>query len=490
MKQRDQILVVLAIASILLGLFSALSTLELRAEEPRRAIVAMEMVLSGDWLILTINGTPYYNKPPFFNWVLASFFLLFGSQAEWVVRLPSLLAFLLTAGLIFRWTKKHLDLPTATLAALSYCSFADLTFYATVNSGEIDLFFTLIIFLQVYSIFHFQKRKQYFWLYTCSYLLTAIAFLTKGLPALLFQGFTLLAFLVLQKDWKRLFHPAHFLGILLLVVLVGGYFFAYHQREDAIAYLTNLVYESTQRTDGQGKLGKFVLHLLEFPIQFLKIALPWCLSLVLLYKKVARQQIASNAFLRFAVIFILANIWVYWVSAGTLDRYLYPFLPFIAILSAYLLVKHTTLKLHYLLYLIILIAALRTVYNFTFMPYQQAHLKTAMYRDLAPKLLELTDGQPIYFTGKPRKSKIEPSLFSVQLPAVELQTPPTLPYQIPYYLTLQTHSIMQYEPYPEKYVHYLTYKDFTLSEEEKVNVLYTFVEQWTKRPMVLIEVER
>ncbi len=47
-------------------------------EEPRRALVAMEMMYSGDYIHTTIHGAAYYNKPPLFNWlVVAGWFAYF-----------------------------------------------------------------------------------------------------------------------------------------------------------------------------------------------------------------------------------------------------------------------------------------------------------------------------------------------------------------------------------------------------------------------------
>jgi hypothetical protein len=51
--------------------------------------------------------------------------------------------------------------------------------------------------------------------------------------------------------------------------------------------------------------------------------------------------------LMFSLLFVLFNIWVYWISGGTHKRYLYPFFPFIYLLLAYgycHLVKNNTFK--------------------------------------------------------------------------------------------------------------------------------------------------
>src|ERR1043165_5420135 len=67
----------------------------LNGDEPRRAIVAIEMRQSGNFIMPTTLGWEYYNKPPLFNWIISALMFITGSESEWVVRLPSLIAILL-----------------------------------------------------------------------------------------------------------------------------------------------------------------------------------------------------------------------------------------------------------------------------------------------------------------------------------------------------------------------------------------------------------
>jgi hypothetical protein len=48
-----------------LGIFAGIAEMPLRGEEPRRSLLALEMLLSGDFLQPTIHGWLYYNNPPF-----------------------------------------------------------------------------------------------------------------------------------------------------------------------------------------------------------------------------------------------------------------------------------------------------------------------------------------------------------------------------------------------------------------------------------------
>src|SRR3954451_16165399 len=82
---------------ILIGFSGSLAAMELRAEEPRRAIVSMEMMLGKEWIVPKIHGWNYYNKPPFFNWIMALFFKISGSFSEPRVMMPYFFYFLFTS---------------------------------------------------------------------------------------------------------------------------------------------------------------------------------------------------------------------------------------------------------------------------------------------------------------------------------------------------------------------------------------------------------
>ncbi len=108
---------------LLLGFWAAawlagLGGMEIRGEEGRRLLPAVEMLKSGDWLVPRIGGEVYLRKPPLINWLAALSFKLGGAQNEWLGRLPSALA---TLGLglgILLWCRRPLGLGAALLAAV------------------------------------------------------------------------------------------------------------------------------------------------------------------------------------------------------------------------------------------------------------------------------------------------------------------------------------------------------------------------------------
>jgi 4-amino-4-deoxy-L-arabinose transferase-like glycosyltransferase len=60
-------------------------------DEGMHAATSKDMVLSGDWVTPTLDGEPFFDKPPLFNWLVALSFLVFGFT-ELAARLPAALA--------------------------------------------------------------------------------------------------------------------------------------------------------------------------------------------------------------------------------------------------------------------------------------------------------------------------------------------------------------------------------------------------------------
>lgn len=316
-----------------LAYFLRLNSYQLIFEEPRRALVALEMLLADNWIVPTTNGELYYNKPPFYNWILIGFVAILG-KAEWVIRLPSILSLFATAFIHYRISKNYIGKQAALFSALFYLTSADILFYFSLL-GEIDLFYALIVHLQAILIFHFYQQKKWHSLFIYSYLLTAAGVLTKGIPSLFFQAITLLVIFTLNKDFKRLFSFWHFAGILLLIAGGGGYFYLYSGYHDAGPYLARLFTETFSRTGMESSLMDNLRHFLNFPVQLIKISAPWFLLFLLTINTNWKSILNENPFLKFSLWFCLANGLLYFLSPGTRERYLYMFFPFIYSLLAF-----------------------------------------------------------------------------------------------------------------------------------------------------------
>jgi 4-amino-4-deoxy-L-arabinose transferase-like glycosyltransferase len=531
------------IALLLFGVLGWNDILELRAEEPRRAIVAMEMLLSGDFVVPHINGWSYYNKPPVFNWCLILFFKIFGSFEEWVVRLPSILAYLMLAVVNYFFVRKFTSKEIAIFSSLFFLTTVDLLFYGTINAGEIDLFYSLLVFLQLIAIFYFFEKEHFLGMFLASYFFAALGTLTKGTPSIAFQALTLLSWLVLNRRWRLLFHWKHFCGIVLFVLIVGGYFYTYSKFDDALGFMARLFKEASQRTGMEHDFSKTLIQSLLFPFNLFKSLLPWSLLSIFFYRKDFVKLIKQNRLLYFVAILILFNIPIYWFNSDFRARYLYMFFPFFSLLFAYFFFQAQSLsrwqkgieklflvimilatlaflsppfipqtkdlpliflkciflagialgiillyKRHPIFKLLLFVgflALLRIALNLTLLPATENFSDIVIYNKHVDKVLSITNNQSIHWAGKPQTFEPDASIGPITMKKIKLTSAPLLPYQIPYYITKGNGHVMQFDPVLRSDQYYLAHKSFV--DERKLEILYRFPDMWLNDEIVLFK---
>ena len=326
-SKKEQLLVAGLIILYIISVIINLGYFELAGEEPRRAIISLEMLKSGNFFKPTQMGWDYYNKPVLFNWILCVFISLTNSSSEFTLRIPSLLFFLVWAYCHYSIAKKFLPKKIALLSSFFMLTSMDIFFYGLANGAEIDIFYSFIVYLQAISIFYFFIRKEWSKLYVVSYLCCAIGFLTKGFPSLVFQILTLVSICHYSKSIKVLWRPSHFLGILLFVVLTGTYLHFYSQYNSSQRLLINLLNESLIKSG----IGDFSNQLFDkavgYPFLLFKLLAPWSLLLLFLNKRIWKEAL-KIPFIRFSFLFIVYNIWVYWLTGQPKARYIYMFVPF------------------------------------------------------------------------------------------------------------------------------------------------------------------
>jgi len=333
----------IAFVLVLPALLINLGAMPLVADEPTRALVALEMYFSDNYIVPTINGEYYYNKPPLYNWLLAGLYHLTGQMNEWVIRFPTVFSILIFAFIIFVFVRKYTDTRTAVFTILAYITCGRVLFYDSFL-GLIDTLFSALIFLNFMVLYQFDKKNEYAKLFLWSYLIMTVAYFLKGLPALVFEAISLLALAALRRKIRFLFSGYHFLGIGIFVLFLLAYYSQYLRYNTIDVLVKTLITESTKRTAAAHGAIESLLHLFSFPFEVVLHFLPWTAPLFLLLKRSSRRFILENDFLKYNLVMLLANIAVYWLSPETRPRYLFMFLPPVFILSFSLLTQESNLK--------------------------------------------------------------------------------------------------------------------------------------------------
>lgn len=324
--------------ALVLVLFQYLGKQPLILEEPRRAIVSMEMQDNNKYLVPTEFGELYYNKPPVWNWVINLSFFIFNSNNEFTVRFFSVFFLLSTGLLLFYFGKKYVDYRFGVYSGFFYIISVDLLFYFS-TLGEIDIFYSFITLCAFLFPFHFYRQNKYNLVYIYLYLFSAIGFLTKGIPSILFLGSVLLAICIQTKKLSVLFKPGHIIGGGVFVALVGGYFYAYSVYTNPLPFIENLFFQSTERIQNSDGMGGIIKHLFIFPFETLKNLVPAALFIPLLFNKKMKSIITDNHYTRYLLLVFVINIPVYWLSEDTRQRYIYMLYPALINIIIYAITK-------------------------------------------------------------------------------------------------------------------------------------------------------
>lgn len=309
-----------------------LGIVPLYLEETRRAFITLEMLVRGDWLVATELGEAYTRKPPLFNWVMIPFFKTFGFT-EWAPRMITVLS-LLAMGLLNWWfVRRHATRALAFWSTALFLVGGDIYFsFSTI--GEIDIFYSLVTYASILAVFHFDLAQRPWALFLTVYTLSAIGFLTKGLPSLLFPVITLGAWAVATGRWRMLFSPRHAVGILLFLALTGSFFLAYARRAPLDGYVRDLWSQSSERTVVATGILPVAGHVFTFTWDTLLNILPASLLLPFVFRKGFATEVRRDPFLLFCAIALPANAVVYWLSPGSRSRYIYMLFPLMAVLLA------------------------------------------------------------------------------------------------------------------------------------------------------------
>jgi len=481
---------VVLVVLIAAGILSSLPLMELRAEEPRRAVVAMEMVLHKNYIVPQIFGVNYYNKPPLFNWLIALLFKITGSYNEIWVRLPSIASLFINALLVFNTVKRQYSRQTAFVAAILLPVSVDILFYGSIDAGEIDLFLTLLLYMQAIALYHYGRQQQWWRAFLLSYLCMAAGVLTKGVPSVVIQALVLLGWLAYNRQLTKLFSIQHILSALLASGIVFLYFWQYSQQQDVLLFVAQLLTESAQRSATGSKLGSVLLNILQSPLQVFYICLPATAILLYAVNKKIRALLKGETLFTFSLFVTVATCVVFFIAPDTANRYVYPAFPFIAIMAAIIYSKAVEamgltrwfVKYKTLLVVFVFIAVARIGYD-VFIPYQQQHL-AQNYRNLCDSILHHSGHSPVYLTGYPGKTDVNTFPF-IQPKQDSVSGAPVIPYQLPYYLTKATNTVMRYDSIPQKGLFYLAPVNFL--QGKNAVVYFTFFDNWVKRDVALVK---
>jgi 4-amino-4-deoxy-L-arabinose transferase-like glycosyltransferase len=295
--------------------------------EPRYAEIARIMFAKGEWIVPTVNGGLYTDKPILYFWLVLIASKLAGGVSEWTVRLPAALAgvgFVLATYLLGRdFFNARVGLIAATVLATS------MRVIWEARWAHIDMllgfFFVLTIYFGARSLLSKGRKHEIF----LAYVFIGLAVLAKGLIGIVLPALLVVAFVLVRRDWSIILNAKLPLGIPLFLLIVVPWFYLVNNATDG-KWLADFIYvhHIHRYVDGDGHRQPFYYYLTTLPADFL----PWTVFTIpaafayFPYPQLKRP-IPQLFVLWFAVVFVFFS-----VSDTKRDLYLLPLLPSMALL--------------------------------------------------------------------------------------------------------------------------------------------------------------
>jgi 4-amino-4-deoxy-L-arabinose transferase-like glycosyltransferase len=297
----------------------ALGSIAIKGEEGRRILPAIRMLETGNYIVPQVGSNPYYRKPPLVNWLVAASFKFCGVRNEWTARLPSALSVLAVAVAFVTVARATLGARGSIIAAMIW-----LTNIGIIEKGRLIEIEALYVSLSglaiIFWLSFFLEKKSPWLMWLPAFVFLGLGLLAKGPTHLLFFYGIVIAVLACFKDWRALFHPAHFVGLVVMVGIAAAW---------AIPFLNSTTSQvAMDKWSGQytGRLRssdfKFSYWIQNVP-RGLIYFLPWLLLFPFArfskLQEQSEQRLARSLSLGIAVPFLAVNL-----VPGGLPRYSMP----------------------------------------------------------------------------------------------------------------------------------------------------------------------
>ena len=199
-------------------------------DEGRYVGVAWQMLNSGNWLLPTLDGLPFFHKPPLFYWLTGLALQMFGAN-DWAARVASILGALIAAGALYLFVKHYADKRLATLSVVVLVT--QPMFFAGAQYANLDMLvagmITACIVCGASAVLRLDAGLPYRTALALTYLFAALGVLAKGLIGFVLPGAILLAWILVRKRYRLI--PALLpIPMILLFLTVAVPWFLWMQK--------------------------------------------------------------------------------------------------------------------------------------------------------------------------------------------------------------------------------------------------------------------
>ena len=206
-------------------------------DEGRYATVAYEMLRSGDWLTPTLNGMPFFHKPPLFYWLTGAALAVFGPN-EFAARMASLIGASMGAWALYLFTRHWCGQALARRSVLVLLVLP--MFFAAAQFANLDMLVAGCITATILALAHaalcFEQGLAYRRVLWLAYVLAGLGVLAKGLIGFVLPAMVIGLWLLLRWRWRTLWALLSVPGVVLMLVVTAPWFVAMQLRFDGFLH--------------------------------------------------------------------------------------------------------------------------------------------------------------------------------------------------------------------------------------------------------------
>jgi 4-amino-4-deoxy-L-arabinose transferase-like glycosyltransferase len=242
-------------------------------DEGRYVGVAWEMLRSGDWLVPTENGLPFFHKPPLFYWITAASMKAFGVN-EWSARAAPLLAAVVGAGVLFATSRRWTGAGRARRAVMVLVTMP--FFFGAAQYANLDLLVAACIAATIClcgdAVLRVRAGEPYRGVVMAAWAAAALGVLAKGLIGVVLPGAVIVVWLVATGQARTILRLLWTPGIAVFLAIAAPWFLAVQQRHPGFARFF-FVYQHFERftAGGFNNVQPFWFYLVLVPLA----TLPW-----------------------------------------------------------------------------------------------------------------------------------------------------------------------------------------------------------------------
>jgi 4-amino-4-deoxy-L-arabinose transferase-like glycosyltransferase len=309
-------------------------------DEGRYVGVAWDMYASGQWLVPTLDGMPYFHKPPLFYWLTAATMSVFGAS-EWGVRLVPAGAAWLVVMAVYLFTKHYKNSQTATLAALILLT--QPFFFLGAQFSNLDMLVASMIGCAIVCGAHAvlqADQSRSVWRYVLAmYVFTALAVLSKGLIGVVLPAAVLFIWLIIEQRFKAVLTLLWLPGIAAFFAIAAPWFVAMQYQFPGF-YDYFFIYHHFQRFAATGFNNAQPFYF--YPVVITVLALPSSLILLRLFKRSAwGRTVQPKGFGPLMWVWLLLVVVFFSIPSSKLIGYVMPALAPLACLMSLILLQWT-----------------------------------------------------------------------------------------------------------------------------------------------------